>query len=345
MDVIIPCAGQSSRFPNMRPKYLLSDYLGRSMIEMAAEPYLGKHRVHTVILREHEDQHGVIEQLAGMFGDAVNVVVLPRLTSGPAETVSQALDALGLGDSPFLVRDCDSIIAHGELMGGNRLFVDDLANHPTLRAPANKSYVEVNNLGVVTNIVEKKIISQRFCVGGYQFGSALRYQEAFAALRRGHVGEIYISTVIDHMIGKGEIFTTIDVKAFNDLGTAEDWQRHNDKPTLFVDIDGTLVMNQTLHGRNGYGTAPVPLERNVAALRSALDRGCQIVFTTARPQSAFHATRSLLDGLGFGDCQMIMGLHHARRILINDHAPTNPYPSAVAINIKRNDDSLDQILR
>ena len=35
MEIILPCAGLSSRFPNLRPKYLLTDYSGKMMIEGA----------------------------------------------------------------------------------------------------------------------------------------------------------------------------------------------------------------------------------------------------------------------------------------------------------------------
>jgi hypothetical protein len=35
-----------------------------------------------------------------------------------------------------------------------------------------------------------------------------------------------------------------------------------------------------------------------------------------------------------------MDLPHAKRILINDFAPTNPYPTAVAINLERNSSNL-----
>ena len=36
-----------------------------------------------------------------------------------------------------------------------------------------------------------------------------------------------------------------------------------------------------------------------------------------------------------------MGLNHSKRIIINDYANSNPYPSCDSINIKRNSDSLD----
>jgi hypothetical protein len=39
-----------------------------------------------------------------------------------------------------------------------------------------------------------------------------------------------------------------------------------------------------------------------------------------------------------------MGVHHSKRILINDYATTNPYPTAVAINLKRDSENLGDMI-
>jgi hypothetical protein len=53
----------------------------------------------------------------------------------------------------------------------------------------------------------------------------------------------------------------------------------------------------------------------------------------------------MLDELGFSDCQVIMELNHAKRILVNDFAPSNPYPTSVAINLERGSDRLEAYLK
>jgi hypothetical protein len=40
-----------------------------------------------------------------------------------------------------------------------------------------------------------------------------------------------------------------------------------------------------------------------------------------------------------------MNCNHGRRFLVNDHAPSNPYPSAVAISIERNSAKLPDYLK
>ena len=56
MEIIIPCAGLSTRFPNLRPKYLLTDYKGSLMIENSEKNFIGKYNVTIVILELHDKQ-------------------------------------------------------------------------------------------------------------------------------------------------------------------------------------------------------------------------------------------------------------------------------------------------
>ena len=51
-----------------------------------------------------------------------------------------------------------------------------------------------------------------------------------------------------------------------------------------------------------------------------------------------------LNEQGFKDYVLIMNLPHAKRILINDFAPTNPFPSAISINMLRNASNLKEFL-
>jgi hypothetical protein len=52
----------------------------------------------------------------------------------------------------------------------------------------------------------------------------------------------------------------------------------------------------------------------------------------------------MLETLGFKDFQLITGLPNAKRILINDYNEANPFPRAIAVNIKRDSDNLGDYL-
>jgi ribonucleotide monophosphatase NagD (HAD superfamily) len=141
------------------------------------------------------------------------------------------------------------------------------------------------------------------------------------------------------MISKDNIFFESEVENFIDVGTSEDWFDFNNKPTYFCDIDGTIVKSKW-----DYYDDVEPIWDNVSALVSKKQEGCKIIFTTSRPEKYRKLTQSILDGLGFAGCDLIMGIHHSKRVLINDYATSNPYPTAVAVNIKRDSEDLGDML-
>ena len=338
MEVILPCAGLSTRFPNLRPKYLLTDYSGQLMIENAVKNYLGKHRITIAILKEHDVMFNASKKLKDTFGSNINVVVLDQRTSGPADTVFQSIIHSKVNlQAQILIKDCDGFYDADETEG-NVIYVSKLSKNPDIRNAPAKSYTITNEQNIVAGVVEKQIVSNSFCVGGYQFAKAADYMNAFETLKGMVQSEVFVSNVIDYMICEGSVFLQSEVQNFVDVGTADDWFKYNKKPTYFCDIDGTIFVN------GEYSSSPEVLHNNVDALLKEMSRGCKIVFCTARPQKYESITRKALDKIGFIGCPLIMEVNHSSRVLINDYAASNPYPSAVAINLPRNSDTLGDMI-
>ena len=339
MEIIIPCAGRSSRFPNLRPKYLLTDYSGKMMIEGAAKNFLGKYPITIIILEEHNELHNASFLLEEAFGNNVKIISIPEVTTGPADTVYRAIKLGGINpDSPFLIKDSDGYY-DAELVEGNAVYVCNLNKNPGVSNVHAKSYTITNEQGIINSVVEKQIVSNNFCAGGYQFESAGRYIEIFDTIKNTVKGEIFVSNIIDYMISEGDIFVEQEVYNFYDLGTANDWFAYNNRPSYFIDIDGTVVKNKHPSDLDWE-----PLEDNVKLLLEEQARDCKLIFTTARSRKYEHVTRAMLNAFGFKHYELIMDLNHSRRVLINDYAKSNPYPSAVAVNIPRDSDTLRDLL-
>lgn len=339
MEIIMPCAGLSTRFPNMRPKYLLSDYNNRLMIENAAKNFIGKHNITITILKEHDRRFKAKEKLIEAFGDKVKIVILDKPTSGPADTVYQTIMKSDIAMlSPILIKDCDGFY-DSELIKGNAIYVSKLSKNPDIRNAPAKSYTITNEQSIVTTVVEKQIVSDSFCVGGYQFQTAESYVDAFEELAYSMTNEIFVSNIIDYMISEGHVFNEKEVENFIDVGTADDWFKFNNKPTYFCDIDGTIIKTKDFHD-DPYE----PIEGNVDALLKEQARGCKLVFVTARKKKYEEYTNEILTELGFVDYVLVMEANHSRRVLINDYANSNPYPSAVALNLKRDSDNLGDMI-
>lgn len=339
MDIIMPCAGKSNRFPNMRPKYLLTDYSGKLMVYKSIEKHLYNNTVHIIVLREHVEKYDSLNILNDIFQNQVNVIVLDEPTNGPAETVYEALNRIDV-KGQFLVKDCDSFFDF-EIEEGNIVYTSKLRDNPNLRNVSQLGFVISNEQNIISNLVEKKIVSDSFCVGGYQFLSKRKYIDAFNSLRN-RKGELFISNIIDYLIMKDEVFIERNVTNYINVGTSQEWFEYNNKPTIFCDIDGVVIENQAAFGKNKYSLDYTPLKKNVEVLKNYLKNDSMIIFTTSRREKYYSVTRKMLDELGFENCQLIMGLNHSKRVLINDYDVSNPFPTSISVNLKRNGDNLHE---
>lgn len=342
MEIIVPAAGLSTRFPNMKPKYLLYDYKGEMMIMNALKPFHSEvHNIHIGILKEHEEKYNVIEQIRFEWPE-VNFVVIDKPTKGPADTVYQIIDKLKLSTEEIFIKDCDSFFEHNITEGDNYVCITKISQHEILKKLASKSFTIANENGIITDIVEKEVVSDTFCVGGYKFSSANLFKECYNELIFNK--EVFVSDVIGRAIHKKQIFTNKVVWDYVDVGTSSDWFEYNDKPVVFCDIDGTIIVNQGRVGKNNYFDDAIPLNKNINRLLEMNEKGAQFIFTTARDSKYHDITENLLKNLGFKGFTLISGLQNSKRILINDYNEANPYPRAIAVNIYRNADNIDHFL-
>lgn len=343
MEILVPAAGLSTRYPNMRPKYLLYDYKGDLMLKNAVQQFIGSdHRITVGILQEHDEKFDAVKHIQNAIPN-INIVVLPEKTKGPADTIYQMLKWIQVEDFEFLVKDCDSFFTH-DIPSGNYICISKIADHDVLRKLSSKSFVKYNEQDIVTDIIEKQVVSDTFCVGGYKFESAAQYRETYNKLSQS-VNEIFVSHIIQHMLISAKTFTMSRVRDYVDVGTIDEWQEFNNKPVIFCDVDGTLIKSQSRFGENNYYTDPVVLEENYKLIKEWYNKGAQIIFTTSREARYHDVTQTMIKKLGFDNCLVLTGLNISTRILINDYNESNPYPRAVAYNIKRDHDNLKDVMQ
>jgi hypothetical protein len=341
MEIIMPAAGLSTRFPNMRPKYTLTDFSGKMMFEKAIASLIDGNHITIGLLKEHEEKYNISKYIEQEYGDKISIVILDERTTGPADTVYQILKKINLDPTEeILIKDCDSFFEH-EYQPGNYVCVSSIKNHEVVKRLGSKSFIITNDQGIINSIIEKQVVSDKFCVGGYKFESADMFISAFESLKSAHVNEIFVSHIIEECLNNKHIFKESMVWDYADVGTAEEWFEYNDKAVIFCDIDGTLVKAQPRHA---FKDAPEPLENNVSRLLEMQAQGSLIIFTTARPEQIHTHIEEMLKSLGFVNFKLITGLPNAKRILINDYNEANPFPRAIAINIKRDTDNLRDYL-
>lgn len=347
MHLILPIAGASSRFPAMRPKWMLTHPRGRMMItEAVSKLALDRFSRVTVIGLEelehrHRFEHALRQEFAQMQNmPPVDIVLLSTPTRSQPETVARGLMEAGITGA-FYVKDSDNRFRDAPLPE-NSVTCLDLHTLSMVNA-SNKSYVSANEDGVLVNIVEKRIISSSFCVGGYGFVSAEDYLHQWELLK--DHDNLYISHIIYGLMLAGSQFRVRMASEYDDWGTLVDWNRYKASySTLFVDLDGTIVYNSSQYGTPKWGDTP-GIEGNVRAINALYDSGkVQVILTTSRTEAFRGATEAQLAAIGLRHHQVIFGLLHGRRVVINDYAATNPYKSCEAINLKRDSDDLREML-
>jgi hypothetical protein len=347
MNLIVPIAGRSARFPAMKPKWMLTHPRGNMMIVEAIKglDLAEVDKIYIVGLAEHEEEFGFTRFLSKQLEtlrleDRLQFIVLPEQTRNQPETIAQAIEQAGIV-GPIYIKDSDNYFCD-KITPGNRVACFDLHDLEHVNA-RNKSYIEVDSGGHLRNIVEKRIVSSTFCVGGYSFESAEEYMKAFNRLEENDL--LYVSHIIYSMILEGAIFTQDYVSDYVDWGTLREWNDYKRQySTLFIDLDGTLVINSGQYSQPGWGETD-GIKTNIDAVNALYDTGkVEVIITTSRTEAIREATFAQMERIGIRYHQIIFGLVHGRRIVINDYANTNPFKSCDAINIRRDSDDLREML-
>ena len=302
--------------------------------------------IYFVCLQEHEDKYSFMKGFVAELDDAglrakSNIVLLPEQTDSQSETVYTFLSGYDL-DGFIFIKDSDGFY-RCDVEERNQVAYFDLNDMDDINA-RTKSYVDLDVNDVVTNIVEKKVISSTFSSGGYGFADAKEFCKTFEKLQDMD-GECYISHIIFEMMLSGSTFYGTKTTDFKDWGTLDSWNKYKSQyKCLFVDIDGTLITNSSHHFPPYTGSGE-PIEDNINLLAELHEQGkARIILTTSRPERLRQLTIQELQTKGIPYDELVMGLPHCQRVIINDFARSNPYPSCSAINIPRNENNLTEFL-
>lgn len=337
--LIVPMCGKSTRFPGMKPKWLLTHPCGLPMWQVAISDMMHHFdRVILVVLNEH-----LLKYEPNLHTDPkIEVCVINEQTINQPETVAKCIEYMGVKGS-FVVKDADNYFRVLQMPDNNFVGYCDITN---TKNPAGKSYLTRTIYGDLLNIVEKQVVSQEFCVGLYGFADADAFLKTFSLYQ--DEPDLYLSHIIYSMLIKQtdhppHPFTCIPVFGFLDWGTLEDWKEFTGQfATYFCDIDGTLIWS-AFESNPPYKEGG-PITDNIKALNAKYDAGSYVVLTTARPEAAREFTEKQLKSYGVKYHQLVMGLAHCKRIVINDFATSNPYPSCSAINLPRNSQNLQDLI-
>jgi hypothetical protein len=346
--LLLPCAGKSSRYPGVRPKWMLTLPDGALALQRAAESLAPGSYDHVVVAvrSEHDAKYGASALLKRVFGAQIDVLVLEQDTRGPADTVAQMIRRANITGA-IAIKDADSFFEPTPLPETSFVALSDVRCAPHMTNVGAKSFAVINENNLIVEMVEKSLSSNFVSVGLYGFADASMFLGAFDAVSRDPaIAEVFVSHVTNRAIADGMVVAPLLVSGLIDVGTLEDWRRHvRPRGSIVTDLDGVVFENHSRYFAPFWDDEDVPIAHNVEALRDWQEQGAQLIFMTARPDEYREKTERALAQLGLKPHALIMDCRHGRRFLVNDHAPSNPYPSAVAISVERNSAQLADYMK
>lgn len=223
MTLIVPIAANNPEYAHKLPKPFRQDDEGTMLCVKAITglPMDGVKDIYFVILREHDERFMISEQLLMQFRkhnlDNAHVTVLDRPTLSQAETVARAIELNGIEGIVF-IKDADCYFKTDEILPQNGVAIYPLENLPIVD-PQHKSYVAVDDMFYVTNIIEKRVVSHFFSAGGYCFEDAGEFCHYYERLKE--YSPLYLSHIIYSMLLDKKIFRPIQIEDYQDWAVTQ----------------------------------------------------------------------------------------------------------------------------
>ena len=227
MNVLIPMAGAGSRFAQVGysfPKPLI-EVNGKPMIQVVLENLNIEANYTFVVRKEHYEKYS-LQYLLTLIAPNCNIVQVDELTEGSACTTMLAKEFIN-NDDPLLLANSDQFMewnSNESLYAFNADGIDGgiltfKATHPKW------SYAKVGADGFVSEVAEKKPISEDATVGVYYWKKGsdyVKYTEQMIEKDIRTNGEFYICPVFNEAIADGKKIRIKEIERMWGIGTPED---------------------------------------------------------------------------------------------------------------------------
>lgn len=227
MNVLIPMAGAGSRFEKAGytfPKPLI-DVRGKPMIQWVVDNLNVEAKYIFIVQKSHFEKYNLKETLNN-FCPNNEIVQVDGITEGAACTTLLAKTFIDK-DEPLIIANSDQFVewnneefiytsTTGDLDGNILTFK---STHPKW------SYVKLNDSGYVTEVAEKRPISDVATVGIYYWRRGSDYVKYAEQMIRKNIrvnNEFYVCPVFNEAIDDGKRIRTFNIEKMWGLGTPED---------------------------------------------------------------------------------------------------------------------------
>ena len=227
MKVLIPMAGAGSRFEKAGytfPKPLI-EVNGKPMIQTVVENLNIDAKHVFIVQKEHYEKYN-LQYLLNLISPDCEIVQVDGMTEGAACTTLLAEKFIN-NDEPLLTANSDQYIdwdsneflysMEASGIDGGILTFDSV--HPKW------SFAKLNDQGYVSEVAEKKPISNKATVGIYYWSKGsdyVKYAKQMIRKNKRVNNEFYVCPVFNEAIEDGKKIKTFDIEKMWGLGTPED---------------------------------------------------------------------------------------------------------------------------
>jgi len=227
LNVLIPMAGAGSRFAQAGytfPKPLI-EVRGKPMIQVVVENLNIEANYIFLVQKDHYETYN-LKYLLNLVAPGCKIVQVDGITEGAACTTLLAKEYID-NDAPLVMANSDQFVewnsnecmyafSADSIDGGILTFK---ATHPKW------SYAKLNEDGFVSEVAEKKVISDEATVGIYYWrhgSDYVKYAEQMIDKNIRTNGEFYTCPVFNEAIGDGKKIRVKNIEKMWGIGTPED---------------------------------------------------------------------------------------------------------------------------
>jgi len=227
LNVLIPMAGAGSRFAQAGftfPKPLIEVH-NKPMIQVVVENLNITANYIFIVQKEHYEKYN-LKYLLNLIAPDCTIVQVEGVTEGAACTTLLAKEFID-NDRHLVIANSDQFIEWNSNEAMYGFNADDIdAGMLTFKATHPKwSYAKLNEVGFVSEVAEKKVISDNATVGVYYWNKGsdyVKYAEQMIEKDIRVNNEFYVCPVFNEAIEDGKKIKIKEISKMWGIGTPED---------------------------------------------------------------------------------------------------------------------------
>ena len=229
MNVLIPMAGAGSRFEKAGytfPKPLI-EIRGKPMIQLVVDNLNIEVKYIFIVQKNHFEKYNLKDTLSN-FCPNIEIIQIDGITEGAACTTLLAKQYID-NNEPLIIANSDQFVEWNSDEYIYSCSTSDIdANILTFKSTHPKwSFVKLDEMGNVTEVAEKRPISDVATVGIYYWRRGSDYVKYAEQMIKKNIrvnNEFYVAPVFNEAIQDGKRIRTFNVDKVWGLGTPEDLQ-------------------------------------------------------------------------------------------------------------------------